>query len=215
MTSPACRSSELTSAGLRRRAGLPVRPDQGAAAADPFGIARRPLHRLRGSGAHARASRTRATSTTHLVAADRWGNVASYTLDHRADRRLGDHRAGLGHREWLHPALPVRDHRLHARLLQHDLADPDRIRIARTAPGQVAPVTAVVRDDSARRDRGVIHAASVVQVDHHEHCGVKIRPIVVSLDFDVMSAAVWRFDWSYVDERVGHAHREVPVTRSQ
>ncbi len=27
-------------------------------------------------------------STTHLVASDRWGNVVSYTLDHRADRRL-------------------------------------------------------------------------------------------------------------------------------
>ena len=47
-----------------------------------------------------------------------------------------------------HPALPVRDHRLHARLLQHDLADPDRVRIARAPPGQVAAVAPVVRDDS-------------------------------------------------------------------
>ena len=45
-----------------------------------------------------------------------------------------------------------------ARLLQHDLADPDRVRIARAPPRQVAAVTRVVRDDR-RRDGRVFHAA--------------------------------------------------------
>src|SRR5262249_58148497 len=40
-------------------------------------------------------------------------------------------------RKTRHPALPIRDHRLDARLLQHDLADPDGIGVARAAPGKV------------------------------------------------------------------------------
>lgn len=37
-----------------------------------------------------------------------------------------------------HPALPVRDHRGHPCLLQHDLAHPDRVRIANPAPRQIS-----------------------------------------------------------------------------
>ena len=60
------------------------------------------------------------------------------------ERRGGERR----HRRKLrHPALPVRDHRRDARLLQHDLADPDRVRIARPPPRQVALDARVVRDD--------------------------------------------------------------------
>jgi len=51
--------------------------------------------------------------------------------EHVVERR---DREVLHRRELRHPALPVRDHRLDARLLQHDLADPDRVRIARLAP---------------------------------------------------------------------------------
>jgi len=45
------------------------------------------------------------------------------------------------------PPLPVRQHGLQARLLRHDLADPDRVRIAHPPPGQIAPVAAVVGED--------------------------------------------------------------------
>lgn len=56
-----------------------------------------------------------------------------------------------GHRrEPRHPALPVRDHRGDAGLLQHDLADPDRVRIARAAPRQVTLDLAIVRDHGGR-----------------------------------------------------------------
>ena len=66
-----------------------------------------------------------------------------------------------GHRRKLrHPALPVRDHRRDARLLQHDLADPDRVRIARAAPRQIALHLTVVRDDRAR-DLLRAHAAVI------------------------------------------------------
>jgi hypothetical protein len=65
-------------------------------------------------------------------------------------------------RKLRHPALPVRDHGLDARLLQHDLADPDRVRIARATPGQVAAVTPVVRDDSGR-DLNEIHRVVVAR----------------------------------------------------
>jgi hypothetical protein len=64
--------------------------------------------------------------------------------EHVVERRRGER----GHRrEPLHPPRPVRDHGLHARLLQHHLADPDRVRVARSPPGQVAPHARVVRDD--------------------------------------------------------------------
>ncbi len=73
--------------------------------------------------------------------------------EHVVERRRGE----VAHRrELLHPALPVRDHGLHPRLLQHDLADPDRIRVTRPSPGQVAPVTLIVRDDRGSH-RSVIH----------------------------------------------------------
>ena len=48
-------------------------------------------------------------------------------------------------------ALVVRDDRRNLRLLQHDLGEPDRVRIARALPGQVvAPVAALPADDHRR-----------------------------------------------------------------
>lgn len=68
-------------------------------------------------------------------------------------QRCGCERA---HRRKLrHPLLPVRDDGLHARLLQHDLADPDRVRVARRAPGQIPPSPREVRDDR-RCDRALL-----------------------------------------------------------
>ena len=57
--------------------------------------------------------------TTHLVVADRWGNVASLHADDRADRRLGHHRAGL--------RLPAqqRDDRLQLRARSATAPDPN------------------------------------------------------------------------------------------
>ena len=72
----------------------------------------------------------------------------------RRGRERGDRR------EALHPALPVRDHRRDAGLLQHDLADPDRVRIARPSPRQVAPHHREVRDDRARGG-DQIHSPSI------------------------------------------------------
>ena len=57
-----------------------------------------------------------------------------------------DHRVVVGSgerfdvRELLHPPLPIRDHRLDLRLLQHDLRHPDCVRIARPPPRQIAGV---------------------------------------------------------------------------
>ncbi len=65
-------------------------------------------------------------------------------------------------RERRHPLLPVRDHRGDPRLLQHDLADPDRVRIARATPWQIALHAAVVSDDGVR-DRSGIHGGVVAQ----------------------------------------------------
>lgn len=53
-------------------------------------------------------------------------------------------------RKLRHPALPVRDHGGHARLLQHHLADPDRVRVARAPPRQVAAHRLIVRDHGLR-----------------------------------------------------------------
>ncbi|CAN5415737.1 hypothetical protein BH11MYX1_BH11MYX1_23840 [soil metagenome] len=50
-------------------------------------------------------------------------------------------------RKLRHPPLPVRDHGLDACLLQHDLADPDRVWIARPAPRQVSLDRRVMRHD--------------------------------------------------------------------
>ena len=61
---------------------------------------------------------------------------------------LPDHVAGRGRGERLHgrpalePAPPARHDALDLRLLRHDLADEDRVRIARLPPGQVAAVSA-------------------------------------------------------------------------
>ncbi len=63
-------------------------------------------------------------------------------------------------RELRHPALPVRDHRRDASLLQHDLADPDRVRIARAPPRQITLGSAVVRYDR-RRDSFRGHLAVI------------------------------------------------------
>ena len=68
------------------------------------------------------------------------------------ERRVGE---GPHRREARHPALPVRDHRRDAGLLQHDLADPDRVGIARATPGQVASGAAVVGDDGGGDGGGV------------------------------------------------------------
>lgn len=70
-------------------------------------------------------------------------------------------------RKALHPALPIRNHRLDARLLQHDLADPDRVRVTRATPREIAAVTRVVRDDGSR-DLAVFHP-SIIQVQHRKH----------------------------------------------
>jgi len=48
----------------------------------------------------------------------------------------GGERGDLG--QLAHPAFPIRDDGLHLGLLQHDLADPDRIRIQRAPPREVA-----------------------------------------------------------------------------
>ncbi len=49
-----------------------------------------------------------------------------------------------------HPAFPVRDHGGHPRLLQHDLADPDRVRVARAPPRQIAAHDREVIDHRGR-----------------------------------------------------------------
>ena len=50
---------------------------------------------------------------------------------------------GLDGRQFTQPAIPKWDYRFNLRLLQHDLAYPDRIRIARTPPRQIAGIGCV------------------------------------------------------------------------
>jgi hypothetical protein len=54
---------------------------------------------------------------------------------HVVERRL---RERAHRRETPHPALEVRRDRLDARLLQHDLGDPDGVGVARASPCQIA-----------------------------------------------------------------------------
>jgi hypothetical protein len=82
-------------------------------------------------------------------------------LEHVIERRGRERRH---RREPRHPALPVRDHGGDARLLQHDLADPDRVRIARAAPRQVPLHLRVVRDDGGRDHPGSFHRPLVARV---------------------------------------------------
>jgi len=80
--------------------------------------------------------------------------------EHVVERRIGKR---AYRRKPRHPALPVRNHRLHPRLLQHDLADPDRVWIARPSPRQVALDRRVVSDDGGP-ERGVLHGLLVPQL---------------------------------------------------
>jgi hypothetical protein len=132
--------------------------------------------------------------------------------EHIVERRGGER----GHRRELrHPALPVRDHRLDARLLQHDLADPDRIWITRATPGQVAAVTPIVRDDGSRDLREihrVVVPRLVVEVDHrrdlrHEdHTELRRRRRLRRIRH-----AALLFTRRVLNQRIRDAHAELPV----
>jgi hypothetical protein len=63
-------------------------------------------------------------------------------------------------REPGHPTLPVRDHRRDPGLLQHDLADPDRIRVAGAPPRQIALDLREVADHRGRDRLVAAHATS-------------------------------------------------------
>ena len=74
-------TKELLSRWLRRRAVLPDRPGQ-ARRSSRCRRVRRTARTRRARRASRRTERpdTEGLSTTHLVAADKWGNVVSYTL---------------------------------------------------------------------------------------------------------------------------------------
>ncbi len=78
--------------------------------------------------------------------------------EHVVERR-GRERAER--RERGHPAPPVRHDGLDPRLLQHDLADPDRVRITRAPPRQVATNALEMRDDGGRDLYSGRHARTV------------------------------------------------------
>jgi hypothetical protein len=61
---------------------------------------------------------------------------------------LGRSGERLERREALHPALVVRDRRRDLRLLQHDLAHPDRVRVPGSAKGEVTAVFPVPGDQA-------------------------------------------------------------------
>jgi hypothetical protein len=50
--------------------------------------------------------------------------------------RRGGERGHIG--QFAHPALPIRDDRLHLSLLEHDFTDPDGVRVERAPPREVA-----------------------------------------------------------------------------
>ena len=69
----------------------------------------------------------------------------------RCDRELFDPRPAL------EPPLPARQHALDLRLLGHDLADEDRVRVARPPPRQVASVLHEPRQEQ------ILHGANVAR----------------------------------------------------
>src|SRR6185295_2293556 len=56
-------------------------------------------------------------------------------------------RQGLHRRELFQEAFVEREHRLHPGLLEHHLGEPDLVRIARPAPGEVAAVPIEPREE--------------------------------------------------------------------
>ncbi len=132
----------------RRDGSRGVRPDAGHAAQLGRGARELALvaHGL-GAGMQVACSRVVAEARPDL----------EYVVERRGRERR--HR-----REPRHPALPVGDHGGDARLLQHDLADPDRVGIARAAPRQVPLHLRVVRDDGGRDHAGSFHRPLVARV---------------------------------------------------
>ena len=65
---------------------------------------------------------------------------------------------GCDRGEAFEEALVVRDDRLGARLLQHDLADPDAVRIARVAPGKIAMAAGVPGEQQAADAPGLAYS---------------------------------------------------------
>lgn len=84
-------------------------------------------------------------------------------------------------------APPVLDHRLDARLLEHRFADPDRVRIARATPRQVAMRDGVPRDELApqRADLGG------GELDRHRR---SVRPSPLSIAAPRRSTLVGRMN---------------------
>ena len=75
---------------------------------------------------------------------------AAPQLEHAVDRRGGE-RADVGKRG--QKALVVRNDRRHLRLLQHDLREPDPIRIARALPREVVPAVRALPGGQTGRER--------------------------------------------------------------
>lgn len=70
--------------------------------------------------------------------------------------RLGQR---IHRRKARHPAVPVGGHGLEPRLLRHHLADPDGVGVARLAPRQGSPVTAIESQDALGE---IGHAARIM-----------------------------------------------------
>ena len=152
--------------GLRGRAGLPLRPDEGPAASDPVRLARRHLHLLRAR--HDRAER--ALRGPVDVAPDGHrplGQRRVVHADDRADRRLGHHGPGL--------RLPAQQR---ADRLQLHAADARGPGPEPARPGQA---TAVVDepDDPARR-RQAVPRGRLARRRHDHHVGVARRSSATS-----------------------------------
>jgi hypothetical protein len=70
-------------------------------------------------------------------------------LQHLVQCRIGE---GYHIREAVHESYVIRDDRLHLRLLQHDLGDPDAVSVAGVLPRQVLAAIVVVPAQHARRE---------------------------------------------------------------
>ena len=180
-TCPACPVRRAAPAGLRRRAGLPLRPGHGAAAADPV------RHRPTAATPTARRARRQdqpreGPSTTHLTVGRPVGQRRVVHADHRADRRLRDHRARLG--------LPAqqRADRLQLRAADRGRAGPEPAR-----PRQAAAL--VDEPDDRAQGRPPVARPRLARRRHDHHHGAQIaarlpRPRPVPGRRDRRAAAV-------------------------
>ena len=161
------RAEPVAVAGVRRRAVLRARPDQGGhqagACRQPGRHATTPTATARSTAAARPARDNEGLSTTHLTTADRWGNVVTYTLT--IEQTGGS-------------ALTVPGSRLPAQQRADRLRPRPRLgrRTQRARPRQAAAVVDVTDDRQRPRPAGARPRLAGRLDDHHHGAAGAAQP---------------------------------------